>query len=665
MNRDWPGKWALPVKDLPPDMLKGVGYPLFEKTIADMHDAFSKGQYGFTTWTFWPGATNSYLIEGIEQVWLNRITTEAYLGRIETLFAQEFKEGKVPPLPPRTSLSGAMWLFALPAILINVCIILIPALLTFAAAFVVWDGVGMPVWAGLANFQRMFDDPVFWSALTNNFIWTAIFLTVPMCMALVMAAALLVAPARGSSCNRIIFLPRILAVAVTGRIFQGMIFSPATGMIAWLNEHGLSISDPLADPDRSLYRGGRRRHLALVGISGGGVPRRDAADQHRPDRGGAARRRRLLRSDALRAVAGNPADAGADADPHRDLVVPGVRIHLHRHAGRARLWQRGAGDAGLSPRLLRERHRPGRGGACVMSLFGLCATAAYIWLQIRDGAQRDMIESRWSRTVGLTLIGVASFASLLPIVLAVINAFKTTVEISTNPLALPAQLHWENFASAWRNAALGPSLLHSAEVAGLTIVLVCLTAAPCAYVLARQQGRGWRFLTFYFMARSRCRCSSICIPLYFMFAKLGLVNSIPAVALIYTAMFSPFAIFLLRTYVLAIPLCAGGSRPGRRRDRLAEVLRYVILPMMRPGLLTVAIIVGLNAWNEFVIAVTFLQNDNNVTAIVKFYNLTGQYSTDWGEMLAAAVTIVLPVVLVFVLLQRRFIDGMTAGAVKS
>ena len=58
--------------------------------------------------------------------------------------------------------------------------------------------------------------------------------------------------------------------------------------------------------------------------------------------------------------------------------------------------------------------------------------------------------------------------------------------------------------------------------------------------------------------------------------------------------------------------------------------------MMRPGLLTVAIIVGLNAWNEFVIAVTFLQNDNNVTAIVKFYSLTGQYSTDWGEMLAAA-----------------------------
>jgi raffinose/stachyose/melibiose transport system permease protein len=275
-----------------------------------------------------------------------------------------------------------------------------------------------------------------------------------------------------------------------------------------------------------------------------------------------------------------------------------------------------------------------------------------------------MTVDRLNKTFGLALIGIASFASLLPIALAVMNALKTTLEISTNPLALPTRFHVENFTSAWKSAALGPSLLHSAEVAGLTILLVCLTAAPCAYVLARQQGRGWRILTFYFMASITVPVQLYLYPLYFIFAKLGLVNSIPAVALIYTAMFSPFAIFLLRTYVISIPFAleeaakVDGATPW-------QMFFYVILPMMRPGLLTVAIIVGLNAWNEFVIAVTFLQDDSTITGIVKFYNLTGQYSTDWGQMLAAAVTIVLPVVLVFVFLQRRFIDGMTAGAVKS
>jgi raffinose/stachyose/melibiose transport system permease protein len=275
-----------------------------------------------------------------------------------------------------------------------------------------------------------------------------------------------------------------------------------------------------------------------------------------------------------------------------------------------------------------------------------------------------MNASRWGRAAALIWIGIASFGSLLPIALAVLNALKTTAEINLNPLGLPAQPQWGNFAAAWRNAALGSSLLHSAEVAGLTILMVCVTAAPCAYVLARQQGRGWRFLNFYFMASITVPVQLYLFPLYFLFAKLGWVNSIPAVALIYTAMFSPFAIFLLRTYVLAIPrtleeaASVDGARPW-------QIFLYVVLPMMRPGLLTVAIIVGLNAWNEFVIAVTFLQSESTVTAIVKFYNLTGQYSTDWGEMLAAAIIIVVPVVAVFVALQRRFIEGMTAGAVKS
>jgi raffinose/stachyose/melibiose transport system substrate-binding protein len=103
MNRDWPGKWALPVKDLSPELLQGIGYPLFEKTITGLHEAFSKGQYGFTTWTFWPNATNSYVMEGIEQVWLNRISTGDYLNHIQTVFSQEFREGKVPPLPPRAA----------------------------------------------------------------------------------------------------------------------------------------------------------------------------------------------------------------------------------------------------------------------------------------------------------------------------------------------------------------------------------------------------------------------------------------------------------------------------------------------------------------------------------------------------------------------------------
>src|SRR5260370_19962952 len=123
-----------------------------------------------------------------------------------------------------------MWLFALPALLINVCIILIPALLTLMMAFFAWDGVGIPAWAGLANFQHMFGDAVFWSALTNNFIWTAIFLTVPICIALVMAAALLMSPRSRAVVRPIIFLPRIPYCASSGGICQSMLSVPVPAL---------------------------------------------------------------------------------------------------------------------------------------------------------------------------------------------------------------------------------------------------------------------------------------------------------------------------------------------------------------------------------------------------------------------------------------------------
>ena len=280
-----------------------------------------------------------------------------------------------------------MWLFALPALLINVCVILIPALLTLAGACFFWDGVGTPVWAGFANFQRLFDDPVFWIALTNNFIWTAIFLIIPMCLALVMAAALMMAPRSRIVVQSIIFLPRILAAAVTGRIFQGMIFSPATGLVGWLNAHGVSISDPLADPDRSLYAVAAVDiwhwwgFLAVVFFA---AMRQISVDQIEAARLDGAGFFALLRY----------------------VLLPGIRPTLALMMILTVIWsfqvfefiyivtQGGPANGSEVLATLAYRHAffesdvgKATAAACVMSLFGLAATSAYLWLQSRDGAQ--------------------------------------------------------------------------------------------------------------------------------------------------------------------------------------------------------------------------------------------------------------------------------------
>ena len=143
--------------------------------------------------------------------------------------------------------------FLIPALVINVVIILIPALLTIAMAFFEWDGLSTPTWVGLDNFRTIFADPVFFSALFNNIKWTLIFLIVPMAMGL-LAASLLLFVRRGRTFfQAVYFLPVIIATVVVARVWQGMIYNPESGIVGWLKIYGLSLSDPLASPSTALY----------------------------------------------------------------------------------------------------------------------------------------------------------------------------------------------------------------------------------------------------------------------------------------------------------------------------------------------------------------------------------------------------------------------------
>jgi raffinose/stachyose/melibiose transport system permease protein len=253
--------------------------------------------------------------------------------------------------------------------------------------------------------------------------------------------------------------------------------------------------------------------------------------------------------------------------------------------------------------------------------------------------------------------------ALFPIALLMLNALKPTTDIVQSPLSFPAAPHWANFANAWRDANFGTTIRNSMIVAGSTIVLVCTTASLTAFVLARRKIRSWKLVTFYILGTSTVPIQLFIFPLYFGFAKLGLINNPLAVAFVYTAMFSPFAIMLLRTYFLAVPreleeaAIIDGASPW-------QVFTMIFLPIVSPGVITVALIIGLYSWNEFLIALTFLQNREHLTAVVSFFLLSGQYTSDWGEIMAAALIIVLPIVILFVALQRRFIEGMAGGSVK-
>jgi raffinose/stachyose/melibiose transport system permease protein len=274
-----------------------------------------------------------------------------------------------------------------------------------------------------------------------------------------------------------------------------------------------------------------------------------------------------------------------------------------------------------------------------------------------------LVESRTTLILTYIVLGILLLVALFPIALLVLNSVKPAAQIVQNPLALPVELRWDNFARAWKDARFSTTFFNSTTLTGLTIILVCTTSSLTAYVLARRKIKSWKIVTFYLLATTTAPIQLFLFPLYFGFAKLGLINNTIAVSVVYTAIYSPFAVMLLRTYFLAVPreleeaaLVDGASH--------WQVFTRIMLPIVSPGILTVALIIGLYSWNEFLIATTFLQKADKVTAVVSFFLLSGQYSSDWGEIMAAALIVVLPVVVLFVLLQRRFIEGMAGGSVK-
>ena len=275
----------------------------------------------------------------------------------------------------------------------------------------------------------------------------------------------------------------------------------------------------------------------------------------------------------------------------------------------------------------------------------------------------NMLESRNTVILSYFILGFAAFTALFPLALMLLNSLKTVPEIIASPLAPPEQLVWENYANAWKHSKFSRTFMNSAVLVFLTTALVLSTGSLTAYVLARKKIKTWALVTAYLLATTTAPIQLFLFPLYFGFAHLGLINNIFAVSVVYCAIYSPFSIMLLRTYFLAVPkeleeaALVDGATPW-------QVFSKVYLPLVWPGMLTVALIIGMYTWNEFLIATTFLQNQESRTAIVSYFLLSGQYETNWGELMAGAVLVVMQIIILFIFLQKKFIDGITGGSVK-
>lgn len=262
----------------------------------------------------------------------------------------------------------------------------------------------------------------------------------------------------------------------------------------------------------------------------------------------------------------------------------------------------------------------------------------------------------------IALLVLALFV-LAPLATLVFNAFKSDAQIGANPLAPPSKWTGSNFTQAWTDGNFAVTMRNSLIICIGAMAGVCVISGLAAYAMAHLDLPGRNGVATYLFLVSAMPAQLFLVPLFFTWTRLHLVDNLFGLILIYWATDAPFATLLLRSFLLKIPK---DFVEAARLDGAStlQALTRVVLPIAAPGFLTVALISGLWSWNEFFWAITFIHDPKLRPVATSFLAFQDQYSTDWGMTSAAAIFMLGPVVLLFLVLQRRFVSGLTAGGLK-
>ncbi len=262
------------------------------------------------------------------------------------------------------------------------------------------------------------------------------------------------------------------------------------------------------------------------------------------------------------------------------------------------------------------------------------------------------------------LLAIVLVETLYPLFWVLSGSLKTKEEVIANVWGLPAGFAWQNYTEAWRVAGIGARILNSVVVTATALALLLLVATPAAYALSRLRFRGRNVILALVVAAMLIPPQVMAIPLFMTVRDLGLVNSRIGIAIIHAASNLPLSIFILRSFFLSLPAELEDAARIDGASRL-QILGKVMLPLIRPGLALVTIFGFIEIWNDFFLAFLLLRDPALQTIPLGLVAFFQQYGSMWNLYFAALAMTTLPVIIVFVLMQKQFIAGLTAGAVKS
>jgi len=265
------------------------------------------------------------------------------------------------------------------------------------------------------------------------------------------------------------------------------------------------------------------------------------------------------------------------------------------------------------------------------------------------------------------LLQIVLFANaivmLLPIVMMALSGFKTNAQIFTTPFALPDFGNVTNFVAVWTQTNFLRYLANSFVVTGASLVLILVLGTMAAYAVARYDFAGSSLVLLFFLAGLAVPLKLAIIPLFILMRDLGILNNQLSLIAVYVAMGLPSTVFIMTSFLRTLP---SELEDAARMDGANEflIMRRIMLPLTTPALVLAGIQNAVPIWNDFFFPLIFIQAEQLKTLPQGLTTFMGEYNTNWGVLFAGLTLSAAPIVLIYIVLSRQFINGMTQGAIK-
>ncbi len=253
--------------------------------------------------------------------------------------------------------------------------------------------------------------------------------------------------------------------------------------------------------------------------------------------------------------------------------------------------------------------------------------------------------------------------TIYPVIWMVAGSFKTEAEFYQNIWGFASEINFANYKAAWEHGSLGSKYTNTILVTGLFLIFSIPANCVAAYALARVQFKGSKWIYRFLLLGMMIPGGVLGMPTFTVALKLGLVNKLWGLSLIYAGQSVSFGVFLMRSFYISLPKSLEEAAMVDGCTRMRSFIR-IILPLTMPGIVTQVVFNGLNVWNEYFLASIFIRSEENQTLPLGIIAFTGEYNIYYPELFAALTCATIPIIVVYLLAQRFFVDGMTAGAVK-